>query len=350
MYSANETAVLIPAYKPTEELIPLTERLMEQGYQVVVVNDGSGAESERIFDSLNSSIRLLTHETNKGKGCALKTGFAFIQANLPDCKAVVTADADGQHALSDIIRVGETLDESSAPIVLGSRHFEGRVPLKSRIGNTVTRWIFSAASKVNLYDTQTGLRGFVKSLFSDMAAIEGEGYEYEINVLLWAAEQHVPITEIPIETVYLNENASSHFHVIRDSFRIYSRIVKFSVSSLISFLIDYGLFILLKLLLTSYAPAMSLLYAAVGARIVSSLCNFLMNKTLVFKSNGNFFVAALKYYLLAGTVLGLNYAIMYVLNLILGVPLWITKPMTDLVLFILSYQVQKHLIFKEKQR
>jgi putative flippase GtrA len=75
-----------------------------------------------------------------------------------------------------------------------------------------------------------------------------------------------------------------------------------------------------------------------------------MNKTLVFKSNGNFFVAALKYYLLAGTVLGLNYAIMYVLNLILGVPLWITKPMTDLVLFILSYQVQKHLIFKEKQR
>ena len=348
MFLHSETTILIPAYKPTDALVPLVASLIASGYQVLVVNDGSGAESDAVFSELPADAILLTHEKNMGKGCALKTGLSYIVNHMPECKAVITADADGQHALADIIRVGDALDNVDAPIVLGSRHFDGHVPFKSKFGNTLTRWIFSVTSKVKIYDTQTGLRGFVQPLFRQLAAIEGSLYEYEINVLLWAAEQHIPMTEIPIQTVYINDNASSHFHVLRDSFRIYSRIIKFSASSLISFLIDYSVFILLKLMLLSYAPALSLLYAAVGARIVSSMCNFIMNKKLVFKSSDSFAVAALKYYLLAGIILVLNYGLMYLLNLLIGIPLWIAKPVTDLSLFVLSFQMQKRFIFKKK--
>lgn len=350
MWQNEDIVILIPAYNPTVEMIGLTNALLTEGYAVVVVDDGSDDAHQWIFDGLPSSVNIVKHKHNKGKGCALKTGYAYIQENLKNAIGVVTADADGQHKLEDIIAVADHIDHDKRELILGSRHFEGHVPFKSRFGNTLTCWVFAAASGVKLSDTQTGLRAFSTFMLPDMLAIAGDRYEYEINVLLWAADQEVEITEIPIKTIYINGNEASHFDPIRDSYRIYSRIIKFSASSLISFLIDFIALFVFRAVFSYLSPANALLVAVICARIISSFCNFMMNKKLVFKSNEHFGIAILKYYLLVIGILAANYVLLYFMNIFVGIPLWIAKLITELFLFIASYRIQKTFVFKHKQK
>ena len=94
-----------------------------------------------------------------GKGRALKTGMNHIILNNPGIDGIITADADGQHLVKDIVRVGETLLEHNNTLVIGSRTFSGDIPLRSRFGNSITRKVFSFVSGHKVYDTQSGLRG-----------------------------------------------------------------------------------------------------------------------------------------------------------------------------------------------
>ena len=232
--AASHVAVLIPAYRPGPDLERLTSALLAQGFRVVVVNDGSGSDFDPVFATLDDRAVVLAHNQNLGKGCALRTGIAYILRNVPECFGIVTADADGQHSPEDIARVAARLlaTPSGTRLILGSRHFEGRIPLRSRFGNTITRYVFAAATGVKLTDTQTGLRAFDLTLATQLLAIPGNRFEYELNVLLWAARQHVPIYEVAIRTVYIAGNATSHFNPLLDSIRIYRCILKFSLSSL----------------------------------------------------------------------------------------------------------------------
>ena len=338
--------ILIPAYKPTGDLAVYSRKLTEDGYNVVVVNDGSGSEYDAVFASLPDKAVLVSHDINKGKGAALKTGINYIKENYPAAYGIVTADADGQHRPEDIARVAETLDQNPNALILGSRKFEGNVPAKSRFGNTVTRWIFSAVSGVKVRDTQTGLRAFSVKLTDFMLSLEGDKYEYEMNMLMYAAKEKIPIIEVDIETVYLNDNASSHFDPLKDSIRIYARIFKFAASSLASFAIDFVLLFVFKALTKAMPQAVSLLVSVIAARCVSSLFNFFVNRKLVFKDKNGALRSALKYYLLAACILGLNYALMWLLNIKLGIALAAAKLVTELLLFILSYNMQKKYVFK----
>lgn len=218
--------ILIPAYKPNMKMIELTETLLNEGYIITVVDDGSGEEFKEVFSSLNSKVKLLTHEVNKGKGCAMKTGFAYILENYPESQGVITVDADGQHLPEDIQKVKEKMLKNKNKIVIGSRLFKGEVPLRSRFGNSVTKFVFAVVSGLRLEDTQTGLRGIPYSLLKEMLSLEGERYEYEMNMLMYIAKKKIPLVEVPIETVYIEDNASSHFNTIKDSAKIYKAIFK----------------------------------------------------------------------------------------------------------------------------
>ena len=350
MLRNENIAILIPAYNPTSEMINLTNALIAEGYSVVVVDDGSDDKYQSTFEDLSPSVHLVKHERNLGKGRALKTGYAYIQEHLKNIYGVVTADADGQHKLEDIIAVADHIDHDKKELLLGSRHFEGHVPFKSRFGNTLTSWVFAAASGVKLGDTQTGLRAFSYVMLPDMLDIAGDRYEYEINVLLWAADKEIELTEIPIKTVYINGNEASHFDPIRDSYRIYSRIIKFSASSLMSFLIDFIALFVFRAIFSGLPPAKALQYAVICARIISSFCNFMMNKKLVFKSQEHLGIAILKYYLLVIGILSVNYMLLYSMNIFIGMSLWIAKLITELLLFIGSYRIQKAFVFKHKQK
>lgn len=225
-----DTIVLIPAYQPDERLIATLRSLSEKGFGLLVVDDGSGSEYDCIFIDAGRYARVVRYSKNRGKGGALKQGIRCLRKCFPDCRRLITADADGQHAPSDIEKLADKLKEGKSRFVIGSRAFVGEVPLRSRFGNSLTRHVYALVSGVRVQDTQTGLRGFDASLFDWLLSIDGERYEYEMNVLMSAARDKIAIDELPIETIYENDNSSSHFDPVKDSIKIYKEIIKFAIS------------------------------------------------------------------------------------------------------------------------
>jgi glycosyltransferase involved in cell wall biosynthesis len=237
----GELAVLVPAWLPEECAVPLIDSLAAAGFgALIVVDDGSGPESLPIFRAVAALplVHLLRHAVNLGKGRALKTGINYVLDALPQISGLVTADADGQHTAADIIRVAEALSSADGGVVLGARAFARGVPLRSRLGNLLTRRIFGLVTGAWLLDTQTGLRAFPRSVLPTLMALEGERYEYEMTVLAHVCRNGRKPVEVPIETIYIDANRSSHFDPIRDSMRIYFVLARFYFSSIVAAAID----------------------------------------------------------------------------------------------------------------
>lgn len=241
----NRRVALIPAYQPNSDMAQLVQEIKDTGFQIVVVDDGSSPEKEEVFRMAAKNAVILKHNENRGKGRALKTGLDYIYSKFSADCVVVTVDADGQHKPNDVERVCKEAETHAGCLILGSRKMKGDIPLRSRFGNTVTRLVYQLFTKIRVYDTQTGLRAFEGALIPKFLGIVGERYEYEMNVLLECSGCHIPIKEVAIETVYLDNNSSSHFDTLKDSYRIYKEILKFSAASFGSFLIDYGMYSLL---------------------------------------------------------------------------------------------------------
>ena len=164
MMIQTKRIVLIPAYCPDKNLITLVSILNEMNFSVVVVNDGSKAEQAELFETVNRYATVLTHTKNKGKGAALKTGLEYIKKTFAIPYIVVTADADGQHLPKDILLVCEKAESKIGSLILGSRIIGRNAPLRSRVGNGITRLIFRISTGTAIYDTQTGLRAFSNGL------------------------------------------------------------------------------------------------------------------------------------------------------------------------------------------
>lgn len=319
--------------------------------QILAVDDGGGAEFAEIFEEVEKlGVKVLHHDINRGKGVALRTGFKYILDNMPDVDGVVTADCDGQHKIPDILNMLDAMEKNPDKMVLGGR-FAGKdnnIPARSRFGNTVTRWVFAFATGLRIRDTQTGLRGIPRSLFENLLQVKGDRYEYEMNMLLSLKDWGCGFVEIPIETVYIENNKSSHYHPIKDSIRVFSQIIKFSMSSLICWVVDYVLFMLLNYTLLPGGGKVFLgLFstAYILARIVSSALNYFLNKMLIFKKGGatSFF----KYVLLVICVMAIGSAATHFLN-ILGLPAIVAKLIIEIPLYFVNFFVQKNWVFVKK--
>lgn len=335
--------VLIPAYQPDEKLVELVRGIHREhpGRPIVVVDDGSGPTYRDIFHrvALDGSM-VLTHDVNRGKGAALKRGLEYCVARYPG-RPVVTADCDGQHTPIDIGRVGERTLSEAGTLVLGVRSFVDGVPVRSRFGNQITRAVFWAATGVHLADTQTGLRGYHPELLEWVTSVEGDRFEYETNLLLEASRRGTRITEVSIETVYVAGNAASHFRPLVDSVRVFAPLMRFSLSSLVAFVLDF------LLVLGLNAITASLVASVVGARVTSSVFNYLTNRNLVFERGAERAPtsSATRYFGLVGALLAVNYLCMWTLAAFVGLPLAAAKVVTELSLFATSYHLQRRFVF-----
>lgn len=334
--------ILIPAYEPDARLTGLIRQLRaaDPGLRILVVDDGSGPDYQQPFkDAAGLGCTILRHTPNRGKGYALKQGFAHIAAHHP-AEDVVCADSDGQHSVTDILAVSGAVLTRPTAMVLGTRSFRGNVPLRSRVGNAVTGWLFRLATGRTLGDTQTGLRGYPSAMLTWLQRVEGNRYEYELNLLLQAGRAGHGIETIPISTIYLDGNSSSHFRPLADSLRIYSPLLKYSLSSLAAFAVDAGALLVLN------ALTGSLLASVVGARVISSTLNFGINRRLVFRHAGTRPVAATarRYFVLVFALLVANFGILTLL-VTAGLPLVAAKAVTEAVLFVAGYAVQHRHVF-----
>lgn len=268
--------VIIPVYQPDETLAVLVDQLWMQQYQIVVVDDGSGEKYRQIFDCIKDICVVLTHPVNRGKGAAVKTALRYIQKEMWDCKVIAVMDADGQHLAEDLAGLFARSEAHPYTLVLGVRAVGKEMPPKSRLGNKITRTVFWLASGVRVSDTQTGLRAFGVKLVPELLQVEGERYEYEMNVLMAFARRGIPIAEVPIYTIYRDKkNSSSHFRAFRDSVRIYRDIFRFTLSSLSGFVLDYLLFMIFTLIVPHTAGW--ILLANVAARFGSAFYNYVLN-------------------------------------------------------------------------
>ena len=214
--------VLIPAYEPDEKLIDLVQQLTENDLSVLVVDDGSGKNYWHIFDAVRQYATVLTQQLNGGKGSALKTGMQYLWDHVPECDHVITCDADGQHTLKDVLRVQEKLHENNGFVLSVRQKQPGvKVPMRSRVGNSLSRIVYALLTNRFLLDNQSGLRGFKRQHIPWMLQVEKNNYDYEMNALYYAAKKGLHITTLPIETIYIDDNASSHFNPIKDTLRIY---------------------------------------------------------------------------------------------------------------------------------
>ena len=331
--------VLIPAYEPGEALPALTRALMDKGVPVVVVNDGSATGLEYFERIRAQGAVVLEHGENLGKGRALKTGLAWMAEQ--GYEGVVTADADGQHSLEDILRVARALAGGSRRLVLGIRDVS-RMPNRSRTGNCLTRTLFRLLYGIKLQDTQTGLRGIplTGENRSGLLSLSGERYEYEMEMLIEAGELFpAGIQELEIETIYLEDSdTSSHFRPLADGARIYSVLFRhfprFFLSSILAFLVDYSLFNLVYYLLFHRSVP-----AAVLARVVSAGVNYTVNRKLVFGSSYHL----LGYLKICLVILLAGSGLMYLLVDCLSLPAFLVKPLVDCGLYVLSFAAQNRM-------
>ena len=349
--------IVIPSYEPEERLLRYVDELAERGFErIVIVDDGSGEQYRKIFDDLaaRAFCTVLRHERNRGKGMALKTAFAHISGNPDGSCGIVTADSDGQHSPEDCVRMAEALSSGGESVFIGVRVFSlGKIPFRSWIGNRWASFAFALVHGRWLSDTQTGLRAFPLSALPMLMSVEGDRYEYEMAVLARIAHRRIGFHEVPIATLYEDRaNSTSHFRVIRDSVRIYATLLRFAGSSFLSFLVDYGLFnlfiLLLSLVTLPFAEEYELLVANISARVISGCVNYYLNCRYVFSRKPTWKTAG-QYFILALLVLAVNTGVLYLWNMIPGMPVAICKLLTEICVFFGSYVVQKKVIFRKKK-
>ena len=355
--------VLIPSLSPDERLPAYVQELLAAEFGLIlVVDDGSKAEYQPIFEKIAGweRCRVLHHEVNRGKGAALRTGFAYLKEHTA-LQGMITADSDGQHTVPDTLKLAAALGEKEE-LLLGSRDFSRNnpnVPPKSRFGNRMTSGVFKLLYGQWLPDTQTGLRAFPRSLTDFMLSVTGDRFEYEMNMLIQCSARKIPMRAVTIETIYHEENKGTHFHPIRDSWRIYKLLLgnffRYSAASIISFLIDYAVLWVLMFYVFGEHPDVTLLgipfsFKALVATPIARLCsapvNFLLNKNFVFNAKNT--PGAVKRYVilavcaLAVTTFVFGFLDHFVTSRALHIPL---KIVIDVAMYVINYRIQKAWVF-----
>lgn len=335
--------VLIPAYRPDDRFADLVADLSRRREiaGVIIVDDGSGPEFTAAFASATGqpNVRLLRHAVNRGKGAAIKTGLNEIMLHHPDVAGVVTADADGQHLPEDIARVAAALSSRPETLVLGCRDFSGDVPLRSRIGNRLTRRLLRWTEGLSISDTQTGLRGISAGLIPALLAIPADRYEYELEMLLAAHRLRRDIVEIPVATVYLERNLSSHFNPLTDSMRIYFVLFRYLIASLLTALVDNAVFA------AAYLLHPGILTAMVAGRVVAGLFNYFINRSAVFMSRTAIRQSMPRYILLVVFSGSIGYALIRTAVDMGLCGAIVAKLVVESVLFVFNFAVQKVFVF-----
>lgn len=355
----DETIILIPSLEPDDRLLSYVRQLRDYGFtNLVIIDDGSGEKYQHIFEELeDNGCALLRHAQNQGKGEALKTGFRYIAQHYGQAHYVVTADSDGQHAAEDVYRIAQEAKRRPNDLLLGVRDFsEGDIPPKSLFGNRMTSFIFALLYGKKLSDTQTGLRAFGTELLSFMLDVRGKRFEYELQMLISCIQSGIGIHTVPIQVIYENGNAGTHFKAIQDSARVmgvlFSNFFRFISSSVASSVVDLGIaWFLIDFLrpLMGDQHYLRILLATVIARVISIVVNYVLNRYFVFRkedSRGSLW----RYLTLCGLVILLSSTGVYLFHTLFLVDEKAAKFVCDAILFLLSFQLQRRWVFAARRK
>ncbi len=300
-----KTVVIIPAYDPDEKLKILTDELKTKGFDLLVVDDGSRSECRVFFDGLDAVV--IHSPENQGKGAALKEALGQLPGIYPDAECFITADADGQHSTEDICRIRKELEQGE-DFVISVRSLSRKSPMKSRVGNALSRFFFALANNRYLPDNQSGLRGFGMKHREWMLDVKGEKYDWELNVLLVAEKQGIKADRVPIETIYFDNNEKSHFQPVMDTLRIYRQFFRTQMFAVIAIALNiviitahtillgyehfwvtitvcWGIYALLCFVAERYTIFRSISYTPGSRRLIFSIFRYAIYSLICFAIN-----------------------------------------------------------------
>lgn len=205
--------VLIPAYNVAESIGSLVRRVREQGLDVVVVDDGSSDDTQRIAEQSGAFVLRLT--SNHGKGAALRAGFSHtVKVGY---SGVVTMDGDGQHNPADLPRLLAAARRGDAKLIIGNRMKNAQsMPVIRRWTNQAMSQIVSSLIRQDIPDSQCGFR-FIHREVLERISLMATHYDIESEILLAAGRGGWQVVSEPISTIYGNRN--SHIRPVRDTWR-----------------------------------------------------------------------------------------------------------------------------------
>ena len=273
----KDAVILIPSYEPDDKLISLVSSLRDDDFPILVVNDGSNASFDSVFERIKDKVKYLSYKDNRGKGYALRFGYAQLQDLYPSAKYVITVDGDGQHSIEDINKVYLKLCETNK-IVLGTRNLDKDIPPKSKFGNWYSKVNRSWLTKQYLSDDQCGLRGYPVSYIPDLLKMSGDRYEYEMNQIVKLQMMHADIVTVPIKTIYEGgKNSTTHFAPFKDTLRIHSFIALHSIPAIICN------FLLISLILVGFTYLDLPRYASIYLSYFVSTCLYLLLINIIYR-------------------------------------------------------------------
>ncbi len=217
--------ILVPTYNNAGTLAEVVTEVLRYSSDVLVIDDGSTDSTSQILASLlaaqtsPSALKVVTHERNRGKGAALRTG--FLKARSLGYTHAVTIDSDLQHYPDDLPGFFAAIKRNPRALIVGSRNIAADgMPQRNTFANRFSNFWFRLYTGVNLSDTQTGYRAYPLGGLSGLGLLTSR-YEAELELLVFAAWKGTPIESIPIKVYYPpEEERVSHFRPFRDFGRI----------------------------------------------------------------------------------------------------------------------------------
>lgn len=204
---------IIPAFREGGRVGGVVRRLRAVLPEVLVVDDGSPDATAR--EAREAGARVIVHDRNRGKGGALRTGFAWALASGAD--PVLTLDADGQHIPEEAPRLLACAEATGADVVVGARRMDPReMPFVRRWTNRTMSAVLSMAAGCRLGDTQSGFRLFRAKVLRGVS-VTTEGFDLESEILVRAARRGFRIRETEVSTVYGDEK--SKIRPVKDTLR-----------------------------------------------------------------------------------------------------------------------------------
>ena len=216
-------AILIPSYNEGTRISAVIRDCFGYNLDIIIINDGSTdntAQALKEFEiQKDNKVIVITHSVNKGKGEALKTGFACAVNN--SYSGVITIDADGQHDTKEINDFLDELYKNDPDIIVGSRFGNTKgMPFIRRSVNYLTSWIISSIAGKKIEDVQSGYR-FIKTDVLKNIKLETKNFDTESEILLKAGWFNYKITNIPIRTIYFLDDFKSHVNPVKDTIKFF---------------------------------------------------------------------------------------------------------------------------------
>ena len=217
-FERHRAAVLIPTYNNAGTLGAVLSDALEYTNHIIVVNDGATDETLAVLEQF-PSLQLVSYSRNRGKGIALRRGFAYAIEQGYDY--VITMDADGQHFATDLPAMLQQIEERPGALIIGARNLhQENMPGKSTSANKVSNFWFNVTTGLKGPDTQSGYRLYPLHRMGNMHYFCTK-YEFEIEVLVRSAWKGITVDWTPVKVYYPPpEERVSHFRPVPDVTRI----------------------------------------------------------------------------------------------------------------------------------